>query len=185
MYLHVQNEMTVMKTFFFSVILFLCTVFGFGQGFNPDASFIEFKASNVWVNTVKGTIQGWEGTVEFDEDNLNESSFDVRADLRTLDTGNEKRDKDLLSEDFLEVETYPTVRFRSLNVNELASGGYVVIGELTLKNVTQEVVMPFDHVDNQLIGEMTINRFNFNVGTDTGTFMVGKEIEIKVVCVLE
>ncbi len=155
------------------------------QGFKADASLIEFKAGNLWVNSVSGTIRGWEGSVNFDRENPQQSTFDVRADLSTIDTGNEKRDEDLRSEDFLHVDKYPDVRFRSLQVNRLQNGSFIVVGQLTLKEVTREVTMPFSASENRLTGEMTIDRFDFNVGTDTGTFLVGREIKITVIAVLD
>lgn len=155
------------------------------QGFKADSSYIEFKVGNMWVNSVSGTIRGWEGTVNFDRENPHQSAFDVRADLSTIDTGNEKRDEDLRSEDFLHVEKYPEVRFQSVRVNKLQDGTFVVVGELTLKDITSEVIMPFTASENKLTGEMTIDRYNFNVGNDTGTIMVGREIEITVICVLD
>ncbi len=158
---------------------------GFGQGFNAEKSYVEFRVSNMWVNTVSGTIKGWNGKVKFDEENLSSSEFNISADVRTLDSGNEKRDEDLLSEDFFEVETYPTIAFKSLSVDQLPSGNYVVVGNVTIKNVTKEVIMPFTAVEGELIGEMTIDRMDFNVGTDTGTFMVGNEVVVTVVCVLK
>lgn len=168
----------------FAVFL-LFSITGYSQELNTEKSYVEFRVGNLWLNTVSGTIKGMEGTVNFDPENVNTSEFDVHIDVRTLDTGNEKRDKDLLSEDFLEVQSYPTIRFKSLSVNNLPSGKYVAVGNLTIKDVTREAILPFVAMEGELIGEMTIDRMDFNVGTDTGTFMVGKEVVVTIVCVLQ
>lgn len=154
------------------------------QGFDPAKSYIEFSVSNMWINTVTGTIKGWEGSVEFDPENPRQSTFDVKADLTTINTENEERDEHLRSADFFEVEKYPQIRFESIRVNALADGKLVAIGNLTIKDVEKEVVLPFKLEGNQLIGELTINRFDFNVGVDEGTFGVGKEVSVKIVCEL-
>lgn len=173
-----------MKNTLFVLLFGLLANLGNAQGFKADDSYIEFKASNFWVNTVTGTIKGWSGTVNFDESAPMQSSFDVNASVKTIDTGNDERDEHLRSADFFEVEKYPVIHFKSIRVNTLKDGGYAVVGMLTIKDVSNEVVMPFEVRENQLIGELTIDRMAYNVGVDQSTFSVGKEIDVKVVCAL-
>lgn len=155
------------------------------QGFNAEESYIEFKASNWWVNTVTGTIKGWEGKVDFNRSAPEKSSFDIRAKVSTIHTENEERDDHLRSDDFLNVEKYPNIRFRSIRVSNLGEKGYVVVGELTIRDVSKEVIMPFEIKENELRGKLKINRHHYNVGVDQSNFSVGKEIEVEVVCVLK
>lgn len=155
------------------------------QAFNGEKSYIEFNASNFWVNTVTGTIKGWEGNVDFNRSAPEKSTFDIRAKVSTIHTDNEERDEHLRSDDFFNAEKYPHIRFRSIRVSDLGEKGYVVVGELTIRDVTNEVIMPFEIKENELRGNLTVNRHNFNVGVDQSNFSVGKEIEVEVVCVLK
>jgi len=163
--------------------MFACPVFT--QGFDPDSSYIEFKASNWWVNTVSGTIKGWEGTVAWDAENPRQSEFDITAKVKTIDTDNEERDEHLRSADFFHVEQYPLVRFESIRINDLPDAGYIAVGNLTIKDVTQEVLLPFEVKSGKLVGEMTINRLEYNLGEDESTFSIGKEITVEIVCDLQ
>ena len=171
---------------FLSVLLFSLLVSPvFAQGFDADASYLEFKVSNFWVNTVTGTITGWTGVVDFNKSAPTQSSFDVGASIQTINTGNEERDEHLRSADFFEVEKYPTIRFKSNRITESKDGGYNAVGTLTIKDVSKEVTLPFKVEGNQLIGQLTVDRLAYNVGLDQSTFSVGKEITVKIVCVLQ
>lgn len=174
-----------MKNLFCILFALLISAPVFSQDFDPEKSYIEFSVSNWWVNTVTGTIKGWEGSVDFDPENPQQASFDIKADVKTIDTENEERDEHLRSADFFEVETYSHIRFKSFRVNTLADGELVAIGNLTIKGVQNEVVLPFKHENGTLTGELTIDRFDYNVGVDEGTMMVGNEVTVKIVCVLQ
>lgn len=178
-------QIITMKSILLSTFLLLTSQFCFTQGFDAEKSYIEFKASNFWVNTVTGTIKGWEGEVDFDRSNPTQSSFDVSAKVKTINTGNEERDDHLRSDDFFNAEKYPEIRFESIRVTDLGEKGYMVIGNLTIRDVTSEVIMPFEIGENELRGQLTIDRHDFNVGVDQSNFSVGKEIDVTVVCVLK
>lgn len=174
-----------MKNILFFTFLILSAQLTCAQGFDAGKSYVEFKASNFWVNTVTGTIKGWEGEVDFDRKNPTRSSFDVRAKVKTIDTDNEERDEHLRSDDFFNAEKYPEIRFESIRITDLGEKGYMVIGNLSIRDVTSEVIMPFEIGENELRGQLTINRHDFNVGVDQSNFSVGKEIDVTVVCVLK
>jgi polyisoprenoid-binding protein YceI len=173
-----------MKKVFLFLLISLIYRIAAAQGFDPAQSRIEFEAENMWVNTVEGTIKGWKGKVTFDPENPGASSFDVRAEVATIHTGNEERDEHLRSVDFFETEKFPEMRFKSEDVKKTSENQYQVTGKLTIKDVTRGVSMPFTVDDNQLTGTLSINRHDYKVGEDQGNFGVGKTIEVKVICVM-
>lgn len=174
-----------MKYFLSLLLLSLFVSPVFSQGFKAESSYVEFKVSNLWVNTVTGTITGWTGNVDFNKSNPTQSKFDVKIAVKTIDTDNEERDEHLRSADFFEAETYPTIHFKSIRINTQKDGSLAVVGKLTIKDVSNEVTMPFKVQDNKLVGELTIKRMDYNVGLDQSTFTVGDECELKIVCILQ
>lgn len=154
------------------------------QGFDADKSYIEFSAKNFWVRTVTGTITGWTGSVQFNPAEPAKAQFDVKANVKTINTGNEERDEHLRSDDFFEVEKYPEMRFESKRV-EQKGDKYVAHGKLTIKDVTREVSLPFTADGNKLEGKLEIKRRDYDVGLDQSNFSVGNDIEVLIVCVLK
>lgn len=173
-----------MKKVFLFLLIAAISRMAAAQGFDPAQSRIEFEAENMWVNTVEGTIKGWKGKVDFRPENPGASSFDVRAEVATIHTGNEERDEHLRSEDFFETTKFPEMRFQSEEVKKTGDNQYQVSGKLTIKDVTRSVSMPFTLAGNELIGTLSINRHDYKVGENQGNFGVGKTIEVKVICVM-
>jgi polyisoprenoid-binding protein YceI len=99
------------------------------------------------------------------------------------------RDKDLRSPNFLDVEKYPTITFKSKKVEAAGAGKLNITGDLTLHGVTKEVVLDVDGPSapvkdpwgNQRMGASAstkINRTDFGVAGAAG--MVGNDISITI-----
>lgn len=111
---------------------------------DPMHSVAEFSARHMMITTVKGRIADVRGTVTIDEANPASSSAEVELDAATIDTRSEQRDEHLRSADFLDVATFPLITFRSQRVEgaSLRDGAaFRVVGELTIRGVTREVVL--------------------------------------------
>jgi polyisoprenoid-binding protein YceI len=173
----------------FSVIIFLIAVTlsipitGATQVINNDSSSVTFQVSNLGINSVEGTFAGFEGTVLFDEKDLSNSSFKVCIDPATVNSGIAARDKSLLEEDYFDVERYPSICFSSDDIIETEEG-FLSKGTLTIKGISKEVSIPFVSKENKLTGSLEINRTAYGVGP-SGGFMIGKTVELKIICVLE
>jgi len=159
----------------------------FAQSIDETNSKITFEVSNFGVRTVSGTISGMKGTIGFNQNDLSASYFDVSLEVATIDTDNNARDKHLKNEDFFEVNTYPKMYFKSSSIYQ-DGNQYKVKGQLTIKDVTKEVEIPFSSSISEgkttLEGQLTINRKDYHVGMDTGKFSVGLDIEVTITCVL-
>ena len=154
----------------------------FGQTINTNTSKITFRISNLNLNTVKGTFQGFSGTVNFNPDDLANSKFDVCVDAASVNTENEKRDKHLRTEDFFEVETYPNICFKSTGITKTKEG-FNTTGTLQMHGVEKEVEIPFSYSNNTLTGTLKLKRLDYGIGPSSG-FMVGKTVNLEIVCVL-
>ncbi|MCB2222011.1 MAG: YceI family protein [Bacteroidetes bacterium] len=161
----------------------LAPITGSAQAINQDSSMVTFELSNLGINTVEGTITGFEGIVFFDADDLSESIFDVCIDPATVNSGIAVRDRALLEEDYFGVEIHPQICYRSDQIVKTKEG-FVSNGTLTMKGISREVSIPFVSKGNELTGSLEINRTDYNVGPANG-FLVGKTVNLTIICVLE
>jgi polyisoprenoid-binding protein YceI len=159
---------------------------------DPAHSLIELSAKHMMFTTVKGRFTGVTGTIfEAANDPTGTSSVEAEIDTATLTTGDEKRDQHLRSADFLDVDHYPRISFKSTRV-EGSGEQYRVIGDLTIHGTTREVTL--DTTLNgsgknpwglELVGysaQTEINRkdfgLNWNVALETGGVLVSDKVKI-------
>lgn len=177
-----------MKKLLLLFAVFLGFAFGvrfmFPDQVAPDQSSITFTVSHI-SGKVTGTFTGMEGSVIFDENNLAGSSMDVSLDANTIDTKNRARDSDLRDKKFFDVEKYPRIHFKSLEISKAAEG-FQVRGQLTIKDVTKEETIPFK-VEKQgdariFTGSFTVKHKEYGVGKSSFP-PIGKtaQVEIKAV----
>lgn len=138
---------------------------------DPVHSEVGFAVRHMMVSKVRGRFNTFSGQIVTGADPLS-SSVTAEIDLASIITGNEQRDAHIRSADFFEVETYPTMTYRSTGVRE-HGGDYVLDGELTLKGVTRTVPLklelngfgpdPFGGTRAGFTATGEINRRDFNV----------------------
>jgi polyisoprenoid-binding protein YceI len=83
--------------------------------FDPAYTTVEFVVRNLWYN-VKCRFRTIEGEIVLDEDDIRHSSVNATILAKSIDTGNQRRDAHLLSSDFLDVERFPNIEFKSASV---------------------------------------------------------------------
>jgi polyisoprenoid-binding protein YceI len=159
---------------------------------DPAHTLVEFATKHMMVSTVKGRFPGVRGTITFDEENPVNSSVEVEIDAATIDTRNEQRDAHLRSADFLDIEHYPTIIFKSTRIERIGEERARVYGDLTIRGVTREVVLdttfngrgttPFGQEVIGFSAETTINRhdfgLNWNVALEAGGWLVGDKVKV-------
>ena len=162
--------------------------------FDPAHTIVEFVGKHMLITTVRGRFKSMRGIVEFDEANPANSSVEVEIDATSLDSGVEYRDNHLKSADFLDVEKYPTITFKSKRVVPEDSQHGKIYGDLTIRNVTREVVLDtevtgrgMNPMKKQVIAfeaKTTINRkdwnLNWNMALETGGWLVGDTLKIEI-----
>lgn len=163
------------------IFISVSTSFVNAQTINTDKSEVKFKISGGGIFTVKGTFTGMQGDFNFNDTDLENSGFDICIQTATIDTNNEKRDTHLKSEDFFSVEQYPEICFKSTSV-DTQNNAYVTTGELTMHGVTKTISIPFTFKNNRFEGTIEINRFDYNIGKDFGTFRVGETATVIITC---
>src|SRR5215472_16320089 len=104
---------------------------------DPVHSEVGFSVRHMMVSKVRGRFTTFSGQLVTADDPTG-SSVTAEIDLSSISTGNEQRDEHIKSADFFEVETYPTMTYRSTGVR-VEDGEYILDGELTLKGVTKSL----------------------------------------------
>lgn len=161
---------------------------------DPAHTHVEFAVRHMMVSTVKGRFAGVSGTIQLDETDLTHSSIEVSIDAASIDTREAQRDAHLRSSDFLDAETFPTITYRSRRIEPLTEGHFRVIGDLTIRNVTQEVALdttlegrmpdPWGHERAGYSATTAISRKDFglqwNVALEGGGVLVADEVKISI-----
>ena len=104
--------------------------------FEPGHTAAEFCVRHMMITYVRGHFKNIHGRLTFDPASPQSSAVEIEIDARTLWTGEPDRDAHLRSADFLDVEHYPTITFRSRDVKLLGDHDYSVLGDLTIRGVT-------------------------------------------------
>ena len=159
---------------------------------DPMHTQVEFSAKHMGIMTVKGAFTGLSTEITFNEDDFTASSVAATIDASTLSTHDKQRDGHLKSPDFLDVEQFPTIAFKSTRIEHAAHDQYRMTGDLTIKDVTRPVSLdvvysgqakdPMGNMHAGFSAYMTINRkdwgLTWNVALETGGLLVGDQIKI-------
>ncbi len=161
---------------------------------DPAHSSAQFVVRHMMITNVRGGFSGIQGTVVYDPDDLNASSVDVTIDTKTLNTGDATRDSHVKSAEFLDVEKYPTITFKSKKFAK-DGDGLKVTGDLTIHGVTKEVVLnvegpseeqkdPWGNIRVGASATTKIKRSDFgltwNAALETGGIMLGDDLKLEV-----
>ena len=146
------------------------------------------------ISKVRGRFTDFDGAIDFDEARPQGSRVTFTIQAASIDTGVGDRDAHLRSNDFFAVDEFPTITFRSTAVVPKGGNQFEVTGDLTMRGVTKQVVIPVDYLGaavdpwgNHKIafeGEVTLNRkdfgLNWNAAIETGGFLVGDEVKVSL-----
>src|SRR2546428_624458 len=159
---------------------------------DPMHTQVEFSAKHMGLMTVKGHFTNMRVSIALNEDDFTASSVEATIETHSLITNDARRDAHLKSPDFLNVEQFPTLTFKSTRVERAAHDHYKMTGDLTIRNVTRPVTLdvvysgqakdPMGGVHAGFSAHTSINRkdwgLTWNVALETGGFLVGEEVEL-------
>lgn len=160
---------------------------------DKEHSRLGFVARHAMVTKVRGSFNEFEGSISVNGDEPSESSASVTIKTASIDTRNEQRDGHLRTNDFLDIETYPEITFRSTGIKQTGDETFDVEGDLTIKDVTKSVTIPFelggsatDPFGNVRIGfegTLAIERKDYNVTwnapLETGGVLVSDKVTLE------
>jgi len=161
---------------------------------DPTHTRLGFVARHAMVTKVRGSFTDFAGSLTLDGANPGASSATVTVQMASVESGTADRDAHLTSADFFDVETYPTMSFASTAVKQTDGDEFVLLGDLTIKDVTRPVEIeveldgivtdPFGNTRAGFEGEAEISRKDFgltwNVPLDAGGVLVSDKIKIQL-----
>jgi polyisoprenoid-binding protein YceI len=149
---------------------------------------------NHFFSEVTGKFKDFDGNFYFDPNNLQGSKADFSVSIKSVNTDDSKRDKDLLSSDFFDAKAFPTMTFKSNKMEKKSATEFLVYGKLTIKEKTKDIILSMritgemEHPMKKgtmilgLVIDTTISRTEFGVGTGSWatTMVVGDEVKIHI-----
>lgn len=143
-----------------------------------DAYFIKFNGLKV-----DGYLKGLKTTILFDESHLENSKLTATLDAKTINTSNWLKNKHAKSEEGLNVESFPVIKFESAKITS-TTDGYNAVGQLTIKGTTKTINLPFTFLSkgNESIfkGKMKITPRDFNIIRHGTPEIIEVEISVPV-----
>ncbi|WP_418603178.1 YceI family protein [Hwangdonia sp.] len=150
---------------------------------------IAFKVKHMMISTVTGHFEDFQATAKTDGDNFVNADFQFSAKTGSINTKNKDRDTHLKSDDFFNAEKYPELKFVSKSFD-----GEKLIGDLTIRDVTKEVVLDADFngiaVDPygqtkagfEISGQLNRKDFNltWSAVTEAGSIVVSDKVKLVV-----
>ncbi len=161
---------------------------------DPSHSQITFTIRHMMISNVHGRFERFSANVNADEQNPTASSIEVQMEAASIDTREERRDGHLRSPDFLNAEKFPYLTFKSKRIEMLDDSHGRLIGDLTIRDVTREVVLDMEYSGQmknpygKLVAGFTaaakINRkdwdLTWNLALETGGWLVGDIINVDI-----
>jgi len=136
-------------------------------------SYLEFSIKYMGYAKVKGRFGEFSGMFRYDDSDLSNTSVTLVIKVESIDSDLEFRDNDLKSENWFDAKKFPMITFKSKNITK-RKDCFDVTGDLTMKDVTKEVLLHLDppsgvlkdvRGDAQVIftGNTSLNRNDFGV----------------------
>ncbi len=160
---------------------------------DPEHARIGFVTRHAMVTKVRGGFDEFDGKIHIDGENPSQSTAEITIKAASIDTRNEQRDGHLRTNDFLDAEKYPEIKFSTTEVEQLSENSFRVTGDLSIKDVTRPVSIEFDYEGTAkdpfgnirigFEGSTRINRKDFNVTwnapLETGGVLVSDNIDLE------
>jgi polyisoprenoid-binding protein YceI len=161
--------------------------------FDPAHTRVGFSARHAMVTTVRGTFTDVTGVIHLNAEDIAASSVEVRLRTASVNTNNEQRDEHLRSQDFFNAEQWPEIIFTSSTIDEVEESNYMVVGDLTIRDVTKQVAIPIallgvqrDPMGNLRAGFEATRRLNrrdfglhWNMPLDAGGVLVSEKVSLE------
>lgn len=152
---------------------------------------VNFSVTHMLVAEVTGRFTDFDATVVASKDDFSDAQIEATIKTASLNTDNDRRDAHVKSDDFLNVEKFPEIKFKSSKVEKGDNGYLKITGTLTIRDSTKSVLLDAKYngqvkmangVKAGLKATVTINRFEFGVNwnraLETGGLIASKEVSI-------
>ncbi len=151
---------------------------------------LQFTVTHLGLSDVSGFFHDFDVKIHAEQEDFSDARFELTAQVASLDTRVEARDNHLKSADFFDVETYPELTYKSTSIEKVGENQYKLTGDLEMHGIRKEVTMDLLYngrlvdpetgtvtVGFQLTG--TLNRSDFEIGTDFPVSLISDAVRIK------
>ncbi len=153
---------------------------------------LKFSVSHLVISDVDGSFKSFDGSMTAAKADFSDAKITFTADVASVNTDNEKRDRHLKSDDFFNAEKYPQIKFVSTSFTPLGDNKYKLVGNLTIRDMTKSVTfdvkyggtvnMYGTHVGFK--ATTTVNRQDYNLKfagkTESGEAVVGDKVDLTI-----
>jgi len=177
-------------TLLISLVLLSFATAASADGVLVDQSQIRFVTKQMGVN-FEGRFRKWKANVVFFPTNLAKSRAEFDIDLASIDLGSDDSENEVKGPLWFDMAKFPVVHFQSTSMKSLGGDKFEIVGPLTIKGVTKNVVVPIalkkDNAGNQVAeGTFVVKRLDYGIGlglwSDTET--VANDVIVKIKMVL-
>lgn len=180
-------------------LLLACSALVFGFSVCADAAVWHMRPAESTI-TVTATQQGasftgqfkkFDAQINFDPKDLSHSSVVATIDTGSFDSQSSDRDPEVKSSDWFDIAKFPVAKFQTKSFKDLGGGKYQATADLTIRNVTKEVVLPFTLSINgktaRMNGSLSLLRTDYGVGQGqwASTDWVGGDVKVDVALVAD
>jgi polyisoprenoid-binding protein YceI len=153
-------------------------------------SHLRFSVTHMGISETQGYFKNFEASINASKADFSDAVFEMSADVASINTEIDMRDKHLVGADFFDAEKYPKITYKSTGIKPTGKNKYKLTGNLTLHGVTKPVTLDLWHrgtIENPMSKAPTsgfqvtgvIKRSDFNLGAGFGEAMLSNEVKIK------
>lgn len=152
---------------------------------------IGFKVRHLGISNVRGDFRDYDVSISMTDGDVSTLSASATIQTTSVFTNNDRRDNHLRSPDFFSAEAFPAMTFQSKEVRAVDGNTFELVGDLTIRDVTTEVVLDAEFLGTATMGDQEragfeasteINRMDYGLAwnrlTEAGGFVVGHNVEI-------
>lgn len=149
-----------------------------------------FSITHMSISEVEGSFKSFDAKFTAAKEDFSDAKIEASAQVNSINTDNEGRDKHLQAPDYFDAAKYPTLTFKGQSFKKVGEKDYKLIGELTMHGVTRVVSLDVVYFGTAIhpYSKKTIagfkvtgklNRKDFGIATDTPSAALGDEVEIR------
>jgi len=172
------------EKFFLSICFILFSNSDYFSAQGEETFAVKFKIKNAGL-TVDGFFSDYKAEILFNEQDVSKSKFYGEVKTSSINTGINMRDNHLRKKEYFDVENFPLMTFKSIVVSSLSAQKIKIIGDLTIKGISQKVVLNVDVIKLghkiKFYTSLKINRRDFKVGGNSWTLSDDLIVFIQVI----
>jgi polyisoprenoid-binding protein YceI len=149
-----------------------------------------FTITHLMVSDVEGRFGTFDVKVTSAKGDFSDPVAELTADVNSINTDNEQRDKHLRSPDFFDIAKYPVLTFKSKTFTKVNDNNYKVTGDLTMHGITKTIELDVVYkigtnpMSKQTIAGFkisgTLKRSDFGIAASMSSVLLSDEVSMVI-----